>query len=223
MVKLGNDWDEILKDEFEKDYYLKLREFLKTEYSTKTIYPPMNDIFNALKYTSYGELKAVILGQDPYINPGEAHGLSFSVQPGAKTPPSLRNIFLELHNDLGCKIPNNGHLVKWTGEGVMLLNTCLTVEAKKSKSHARKGWEKFTNAVIEKINEKDTPVVFLFWGRDAISKESLITNPKHKILTAAHPSPLAGGKYFGSKHFSKTNEFLEANGITPIDWQIEDI
>lgn len=223
MVKLNNDWDEILEGEFEKDYYKNLREFLKAEYSSKKIYPPMEDIFNALRYTSYADTKAVILGQDPYINEGQAHGLAFSVKQTAKIPPSLRNVFLELHNDLGAEIPNNGYLVKWASQGVMLLNTCLTVEEKKSKSHAGKGWEIFTDTIIKKLNEKETPIAFLLWGRDAISKESLLTNPKHKILTAAHPSPLAGGRYFGSKHFSKTNEFLTENGLATIDWQIENV
>ena len=223
MIKLNNDWDEFLDMETKTPYYLALREFLKTEYRTKTIFPPMHDIFNALKYTSLEEVKVVILGQDPYINPGEAHGLSFSVQPAAKIPPSLQNIFKELRDDLGLMIPDNGCLIKWAEQGVMLLNAALTVEYKKSKSHAGKGWEKFTSAVISKINEKQRPVVFLLWGNDAKKKAELITNPAHLILTAPHPSPLAGGAFFGCKHFSKANYFLESNGIKKIDWQIENV
>ncbi len=223
MKALGNDWDNLLADEFTKEYYLKLREFLKTEYSTKIIYPPMNDIFNALKFTPYENTKVVILGQDPYKNPGEAHGLSFSVLPSAKTPPSLRNVYKELQDDLNCYIPNNGCLIKWTMQGVMLLNAVLTLEAGKSKSHANKGWEKFTDRIIEIINEKTEPVVFLLWGNDAGRKDILITNPIHKVLKAIHPSPLAGNGFLGCKHFSKTNEFLKKNNLPEIDWQIENI
>jgi len=222
MVNINNDWDELLKDEFTQDYYLKLREFLKEAYSTKTVYPDKNDIFNALKLTSYANVKAVILGQDPYINKGEAHGLSFSVLPGAKIPPSLRNIFKELNEDLGCTIPKSGSLVKWAEQGVLLLNTVLTVFEKKSRSHAGAGWEKFTTAVLEKLNEHEKPIVFLLWGKDAHAKAKLITNSAHLVLQAAHPSPLANGAYFGSRHFSKTNEFLEKNGISPIDWSLAD-
>lgn len=223
MITLNNDWDAFLDAETKKDYYLRLREFLKNEYRTKMIFPPMHDIFNALKHTSLSEANVVILGQDPYINPGEAHGLAFSVQPSAKIPPSLHNIFQELSTDMGCYIPNNGCLIKWAKQGVMLLNASLTVERGRSKSHSGKGWETFTSAVIEKLNEKSSPVVFLLWGRDAQNKTELITNPKHKILTAAHPSPLAGGRFFGCRHFSKANAFLSENGLPEIDWQIEDV
>ena len=220
MIKLNNDWDELLDRETNKDYYKNLRKFLVTEYKTKTVYPSMYDIFNALKYTSYENTKVVILGQDPYINYGEAHGLAFSVQPSAKIPPSLKNIFIELQNDLNCTTPNNGCLIKWAEQGVLLLNTVLTVEAKKSKSHAKRGWEEFTTSVILKLNEKNTPIVFLLWGNDAKSKIPLISNPIHKILSAPHPSPLAGGAFFGCKHFSQTNEFLQKNHMHPIDWQL---
>lgn len=221
MINIGNDWDELLKEEFTKDYYLKLRDFLKEEYQTKVIYPHMNDIFNALKFTSYENTKVVILGQDPYINEGQAHGLSFSVKPKALIPPSLRNVYKELNSDLGLYIPNNGYLVKWASQGVLLLNNVLTVEAKKSKSHANKGWELFTQKVISILNKKDKPIVFLLWGKDAQSKAKIITN--HKILKAAHPSPLALNAFLGNKHFSQTNEFLKQHYNTVIDWQIENI
>ena len=223
MVKLHNDWDAILAEEFSKEYYQKLRVFLKEAYSTRTIYPNMYDIFNALKLTPYRQVKAVIVGQDPYINPGEAHGLSFSVLPGAKTPPSLANIFKELHEDLGCTIPNNGHLVHWAQQGVMLLNTVLTVEARRSRSHAGQGWERFTDTVLYHLNDREEPMAFLLWGKDAQAKGRLIDNPRHLVLKAAHPSPLAGGRFFGCRHFSKTNDFLTKNGQAPIDWQIPNI
>jgi len=223
MVKLHNDWDALLTEEFQKEYYQKLRAFLKDVYSTRKIYPDMHDIFNALKLTSYKQVKAVIVGQDPYINPGEAHGLAFSVQPGAKTPPSLANIFKELMDDLGFPIPNNGHLIHWANQGVMLLNTVLTVEARRSRSHAGQGWERFTDTVMHLLNDRDTPMIFLLWGKDAQAKGRLIDNPRHLVLKAAHPSPLAGGRFFGCKHFSKTNEFLTQNGQAAIDWQIPNI
>jgi len=223
MVKLHNSWDARLAEEFQKDYYLSLRGFLKDAYATRTVYPNMYDIFNALKLTAYEQVRAVIVGQDPYINQGEAHGLAFSVQPGAKTPPSLANIFKELRDDLGCAIPNNGHLVHWAAQGVMLLNTVLTVEARRSKSHARQGWEQFTDTVLHHLNDREEPMVFLLWGKDAQVKLRIIDSPRHLILTAAHPSPLAGGKFFGCRHFSKANEFLAANGQAAIDWQIPDI
>jgi len=221
MKKFDNDWDEIIKDEIKEEYYLELRKFLKVEYYTKTIYPPMDEIFNALMHTPFEKVRVVILGQDPYINEGEAHGMAFSVGVNAQIPPSLKNIFKELQTDIDCYIPNNGHLVKWANQGVLLLNTVLTVEARKSKSHAKKGWENFTTFIIKELNKKSDPVVFLLWGRDAQSKAELITNPKHEILMATHPSPLAGGKFFGCKHFSKTNQFLQEKGFQPIDWQIE--
>ena len=219
-AKIGNDWDDLLAVEFEKDYYQKLREFLKQEYSSKTIYPDMYDIFNSLKYTPYSKVKAVILGQDPYINPNEAHGLSFSVKPGVRIPPSLMNIFKELHHDLGCLIPNTGCLVKWAEQGVLLLNTVLTVQSKMSNSHKDKGWEIFTNRVIELIDKKEDPVVFMLWGKNAQAKASMLHNPNHLVLQAAHPSPLAGDRFMGCKHFSITNEFLLRNGSEVINWQI---
>jgi len=223
MITLHNDWDNFLAEEMAKPYYLQLREFLKHEYRTQTTYPHMNDIFNALRYSSLAETRVVILGQDPYINPGEAHGLSFSVKPPSKIPPSLRNIFKELADDVGCAIPNNGHLVKWAQQGILLLNTVLTVRSGVSKSHANRGWEQFTTAVIEQVNAKSSPVVFLLWGNDAKRKAELVTNPQHLVLQAAHPSPLAGGAFFGCKHFSKANAFLTERGLEPIDWQIENI
>ncbi|MCL2839784.1 MAG: uracil-DNA glycosylase [Defluviitaleaceae bacterium] len=218
MVKFDNDWDELLADEFRKDYYLALREFLKNAYKTTTVYPNMHDIFNALKFTSYGQVKVVIVGQDPYINAGEAHGLSFSVKPTAKIPPSLQNIYKEIANDVGCAIPQNGNLEHWARQGVLLLNNVLTVQARQSRSHAGRGWEQFTDAVMDILDRREMPMVFLLWGRDAQSKGRMIANPNHLILQAAHPSPLAGGKFFGCKHFSKTNVFLEKHGLTPIHW-----
>ncbi|MCL2387747.1 MAG: uracil-DNA glycosylase [Defluviitaleaceae bacterium] len=218
MVKLHNDWDELLAEEFSKEYYQQLRAFLKEEYRTQTIYPDMHDIFNALKFTSYENVKAVIVGQDPYINAGEAHGLSFSVKAGIKTPPSLLNIFKELEADIGREIPKSGYLENWARQGVMLLNTVLTVRAKQSRSHARKGWEQFTDAIMDILDQREKPIVFLLWGKEAQAKGRIIKDEKHLILQAAHPSPLAGGRFFGCKHFSKTNEFLKANGIEEIDW-----
>ena len=220
MITLNNDWDEFLQSETQKLYYLELRTFLKKEYSTKRIYPAPTEIFNALKYTPYANVKAVILGQDPYINPGEAHGLAFSVQDGANVPPSLKNIFKELNHDLGVPIPAGGCLVKWAERGVMLLNAALTVQASRSRSHAGKGWEQFTAAVISRLNDRETPMVFMLWGRDAQAKGAMVTNPRHLVLTAAHPSPLAGGRFFGSRHFSKANAFLKDNGIEEIDWNL---
>lgn len=221
---LKNDWNELLKDEFSKDYYLSLREFLKNEYTTKIIYPDKYDIFNALHYTSYKDLKVVILGQDPYHGPNQAHGLSFSVSPGVKIPPSLLNIYKELNSDLGCYIPNNGYLKKWADQGVLLLNTSLTVRAGEANSHKNKGWEIFTNKIISLINEKTDPVVFLLWGNNAINKKKLITNKQHLILSSTHPSPLSASRgFFGSKPFSKINKFLISVNKAPIDWQIENI
>ena len=191
---LKNDWKNYLNTEFEKDYYLKLREFLKNEYNSKVIYPNMYDLFNALHFTSYEDTKVVILGQDPYHGPKQAHGLSFSVNPVVKTPPSLVNIYKELHDDLGCYIPNNGYLKKWADQGVLLLNTVLSVRAGEANSHRNKGWEQFTNRVIEVLNQKETPIVFILWGNNAISKTSLITNPKHFIIKSVHPSPLSASR-----------------------------
>jgi len=223
MIKIGNDWDDFTSEEQQKPYYQQLRAFLKQEYSTKTIYPSASDIFATLTYTPYSDVAAVILGQDPYINPGEAHGMSFSVLPAARTPPSLQNIYKELQTDLGCFIPNNGYLMPWAKQGVLLLNTVLTVQAGKSRSHAGQGWEKFTDAIIGYLNQREQPIAFLLWGKMAQGKAALITNPRHKTLTSAHPSPLAGGAFFGCKHFSKTNDFLAANGQAVIDWQIPNL
>ena len=223
MIRLDNDWDEFAQDEAQKPYYQALRQFLKQEYFTKTIYPPMDEIFAALRHTPYADVKVVILGQDPYINAGEAHGMAFSVQPSAKIPPSLRNIFKELHTDVGCAPPNNGFLMPWAQQGVLLLNTVLTVEAQRSKSHTGKGWEHFTDAIITRLNARREPVVFMLWGNNAKEKATLIDNAAHLILTAAHPSPLAGGKFFGCRHFSRANAFLAEQGRRPIDWQIPDV
>lgn len=221
---LRNDWNDYLASEFEKDYYKKLRSFLISEYKSKVIYPNMYDIFNALHFTSYADTKVVILGQDPYHGPNQAHGLSFSVNIGIKTPPSLLNIYKELHSDLNCYIPNNGYLKKWTDQGVLLLNTVLTVRAGEANSHKNRGWEEFTTKVIKTLNEKDKPIVFILWGNNAISKENLITNTKHLIIKSVHPSPLSASRgFFGSKPFSKTNEFLISTNQKVIDWQIENI
>ncbi|CEP79424.1 uracil-DNA glycosylase [Paraclostridium sordellii] len=224
MINIGNDWDELLKGEFEKPYYLELREFLKNEYSTKIIYPNMYDIFNALKYTSYKDTKVLILGQDPYHGENQAHGLAFSVKPGVKTPPSLLNMYKELNSEYGCFIPNNGYLVPWTEQGVLLLNTALTVRAHEANSHKGKGWEIFTDNIIKLLNERQDPVIFVLWGNNARSKKKLIDTQKHYIIESAHPSPLSASRgFFGSKPFSKINEILISLGKTPIDWQIPNI
>ena len=223
MINLGNDWDEYVQNEAKQPYYLQLRQFLKQEYATKTIYPPMADIFAAPRHTSYAATKVVILGQDPYINPGEAHGMAFSVSPAAKVPPSLRNIFKEIEADIGHAPPNNGYLMPWATQGVLLLNTVLTVQAGQSKSHAGKGWEVFTNAIIARLTERRDPLVFMLWGKAAQEKAALISQSHHLVLTAAHPSPLAGGKFFGCRHFSRANEFLTSHGEQPIDWQIPNL
>ena len=224
MVNLGNSWDDILKDEFEKEYYQKIRKFLVYEYNHYKIYPDMHDIFNALKMADYNDVKVVIIGQDPYHEEGQAHGLCFSVQKGIQTPPSLVNIYKELQSDLGCYIPNNGFLEKWAKQGVLLLNNVLTVRQGQANSHKTCGWETFTDRVIIELNKREKPIVFMFWGANARKKELLVTNPKHCILKAAHPSPLSAyNGFFGCKHFSKANAFLEKNGETPIDWQIENI
>ena len=222
MVNLGNDWDEILKDEWKKPYYKQLRQFLKKEYSSYEIYPDMHDIFNALRYTSFADCKAVIIGQDPYHEPGQAHGLCFSVKPGVPLPPSLKNIYKELESDLGIAPAQNGYLEKWAKSGVLMLNNVLTVRRAAANSHKDKGWEQFTDAVIEKLNEKDTPVVFILWGANARKKCEKITNPIHKKLISVHPSPLSAyGGFFGCRHFSKCNELLVQAGLEPIDWRID--
>ena len=219
MVHIGNDWDNLLKAEFESEYYLKLREFLKAEYFSTTVYPPMEDIFNALKYTSYENTRVVILGQDPYHGPGQAHGLCFSVKAGVTPPPSLKNIFKELDNDLGISAPPTGELTGWAKQGVLLLNTTLTVRQGLPQSHKGRGWEILTDKIISLINEKVSPVVFLLWGGNARAKRALITNPMHLVLESAHPSPLSAyAGFFGCKHFSKSNEFLEKVGAKVIDW-----
>ncbi len=219
---LGNDWDEVLKDEINKEYFQKLIDFIKKEYTKKTIYPKQTEIFKAFRNTSYKDTKVVILGQDPYHGENEAEGLSFSVKVGVRKPPSLQNIFKELHDDLGCSIPDSGSLVKWSEEGVLLLNTVLTVEKDKAASHKDIGWEIFTDSVIKKLNEKKEPIVFILWGSFARSKKSLITNKIHYIIESPHPSPFSAYTgFFGSKPFSKTNKFLESKGLKPIDWQIK--
>ena len=222
MVNIGNSWDQLLMDEFKKDYYLKLRQFLKQEYSTQTVFPHMNNIFNALKYTAYEDVKAVILGQDPYHGEGQAHGLCFSVQRGIEPPPSLKNIFKELNSDLGIPEPNHGELTAWAKQGVLLLNTVLTVRKGQANSHRGMGWEIFTDKIIELLNVREKPIVFLLWGSPAKAKAKLITNPKHYILSAVHPSPLSAyNGFFGCKHFSKTNEILQSIGSSPIDWNLD--
>ncbi len=221
---LKNDWNNYIGNEFEKDYYLKLRKNLSQEYKTKTIYPDMYNIFNALHYTAFDDVKVVILGQDPYHGPNQAHGLSFSVNPGVRTPPSLLNIYKELKDDIGCYIPNNGYLKKWADQGVLLLNTVLTVRAGEANSHKNIGWQIFTDNIIKVLNTREKPIVFILWGNNAIRKEELITNPKHHIIKSVHPSPLSASRgFFGSKPFSKTNEFLKNDNETPIDWQIENL
>lgn len=217
---LKNDWHKYVGEEFTKPYYLQLREFLKQEYFTKTIYPHMNDIFNALHYTPFQDVKVVILGQDPYHGPNQAHGLSFSVQPHVPLPPSLKNIFIEMQNDLGCTLPKHGSLVNWAKQGVLLLNAVLTVRRGQAHSHRGIGWEKFTNKVIQSLNHKEHPVVYILWGRAAQKKQSLINTHKHYIIKAPHPSPLAAHRgFFGSKPFSKTNQLLRQNGLEGIDWE----
>ncbi|MBQ0084414.1 MAG: uracil-DNA glycosylase [Clostridiales bacterium] len=222
MVKIGNDWDEILADEWQKPYYLELRQFLKKEYSSHTIYPQMNDIFNALKYTSFADTKVVIIGQDPYHQPHQAHGLCFSVKEGVEPPPSLKNIFKEMETDLGITQPEHfGELTAWAKQGVLMLNTVLTVRQSNPNSHKGKGWEKVTDRIIEELDKKQTPIVFLLWGNNAIAKAKIITNPIHTKLTSVHPSPLSAyGGFFGCRHFSKTNEILKNAGLAPIDWQL---
>lgn len=222
MKIIGNDWDDILSEEFNKPYYQNLRTFLDKEYASNVIYPLPKFIYSALKLTSYKDTKVVILGQDPYHEPGQAHGLAFSVGKNVEVPPSLVNIYKELHDDLGCSIPNHGYLIDWAKQGVLLLNAVLTVRAHLANSHKGKGWENLTDAIISKLNEKEEPVVFILWGANARSKKQLITSPKHLILESVHPSPLSAyNGFFGSKPFSKTNNFLIKNAINPIDWQIK--
>lgn len=224
MITFQNDWQDLLEDEFGREYYQNLRQILITEYRTKTVYPNMYHIFNALHYTACQDVKVVILGQDPYHGPDQAHGLSFSVQPGVAPPPSLVNIFTELKNDLNCYIPNNGYLKKWADQGVLLLNTSLTVVAGQANSHRNIGWEIFTDRVITLLNERQDPLVFILWGNNALAKTSLIANPEHYIIKSPHPSPLSASRgFFGSRPFSKANSFLRSLGKTPIDWQIENI
>ena len=221
MVHIGNDWDERLNGEFDKPYYLELRQFLIEEYRRHTVYPNMHDIFNALKYTSFSDTKVVILGQDPYHGPGQAHGLCFSVQKGVEPPPSLQNIFKELMADVGIDRPQHGELTCWAKQGVLLLNTVLTVREHEPNSHKGKGWEILTDRIISELNNKETPVVFLLWGANARSKKSLITNPLHVKLETVHPSPLSAyNGFFGCRHFSKANAILEASGQTAIDWNV---
>ena len=225
MAMIENDWLASISGEFKKPYYQELYKFVREEYNTRVIYPPADDIFNALHLTPLSEVKVLILGQDPYHNEHQAHGLSFSVLPEQKElPPSLQNIYKELQEDLGCYIPNNGYLEKWAKQGVLLLNTVLTVRAHQANSHQGKGWEKFTDAIIQAVNAQDRPVVYMLWGRPAQSKIPMLTNPKHLILKSPHPSPLSAYRgFFGCKHFSQANEFLEKNGMTTIDWQIENL
>ena len=224
MAGIANDWLPVLEPEFKKEYYKQLFYFVKKEYETRQIFPPAEDIFNAFHVTPFHKVKVLLLGQDPYHNIGQAHGMSFSVLPGQEIPPSLQNIYKELETDCNCYIPNNGYLKKWADQGVLLLNTVLTVRAHQANSHRQKGWEEFTDAVIRAVNEIDRPVVHLLWGRPAGEKAKILNNQKHLVLTAPHPSPLSAYRgFFGCKHFSKANEFLIKNGLEPIDWQIDDI
>lgn len=224
MGAIQNDWLEPLTPEFKKLYYAALYKKIKEEYSTQQIFPPAEEIFTAFELTPLSEVKVVIIGQDPYHGDGQAHGLCFSVKPDIETPPSLVNIYKELSTDLGCYIPNNGYLTKWAKQGVLLLNTVLTVRAHQANSHRGIGWEQFTDAAIRVLNEQDRPIVYLLWGKPAQMKKSMLNNPKHLILEAPHPSPLSAYRgFFGCQHFSKTNEFLIENGLAPIDWQIENL
>lgn len=224
MAAIENDWLGPLSEEFKKPYYRELYTKIKKEYETHTVYPPTEDLFSAYAATPLSKVKVVIIGQDPYHEHGQAHGMCFSVKPGVQTPPSLENIYKELHDDLGLYIPNNGYLEKWAKQGVLLLNTVLTVRAHAANSHKGLGWEQFTDATIKAVNELETPVVFLLWGSNARAKKALLNNPKHLVLEAPHPSPLSVYRgFYGCKHFSKCNEFLEKNGQSPIDWQIENI
>ncbi|MEE0547003.1 MAG: uracil-DNA glycosylase [Peptococcaceae bacterium] len=216
---LQNDWAEVLDDEFAKPYYKELREFLKQAYRTERVFPPMEDIYNALRVTSYADTKVVILGQDPYHGPGQAHGLSFSVRPGVQPPPSLINIFKEMEADVGCARPNHGCLLGWAEQGVLLLNTTLTVAQGRPKSHAGHGWETLTDAIIQRLSERQTPLVFILWGAHAQSKMPLIDTSRHHIIKSPHPSPLSASRgFFGSRPFSRANAYLIQDGLEPIDW-----
>lgn len=224
MPPISGSWEKALRGEFSKDYYKKLFVRIREEYQTKTIYPPADDIFNAFHFTPLEEVKVVILGQDPYHEPGQAHGLCFSVKPHVPIPPSLLNIYKELEDDLGCYIPNNGYLEKWTRQGVLMLNTVLTVRAHQANSHKELGWEKFTDAAIRVLADQDRPMVFVLWGKPAQKKKEMIYNPKHLVIQSAHPSPLSAYRgFFGSRPFSQINAYLEKNGLAPVDWQIENI
>lgn len=224
MGAIQNDWLGPLSAEFKKPYYAKLYQTIREEYSTRQIFPPADEIFTAFEMTPLSDVKVVILGQDPYHGDGQAHGLCFSVKPDVETPPSLVNMYKELNSDLGCYIPNNGYLTKWAKQGVLMLNTVLTVRAHQANSHRGIGWEEFTDAAIKALNEQDRPIVYLLWGKPAQTKKTMLNNPKHLILEAPHPSPLSAYRgFFGCQHFSKTNEFLKINGLEPIDWQIENI
>lgn len=221
MVQIGNDWDALLADEFHSEYYAQIRRVLKKEYAEHEVYPPMEDIFNALRYTAYADVKAVLLGQDPYHGPGQAQGLCFSVRLGVPLPPSLQNIFTELQNDMGLPAPHSGSLIPWAKEGVLLLNTTLTVRRGEPNSHSKIGWTRFTDAIIQKLNAHERPIVFLLWGGNARSKKKFITNPNHLVLETVHPSPLSVYQgFFGCRHFSQCNEFLMQHGIAPIDWTL---
>jgi len=221
---LKNQWQMVIGEEFNKAYYIEIREFLKNAYKNQIIYPSKNDIFNALHYTDYKDVKVVILGQDPYHGENQAHGLSFSVKPGVKIPPSLLNIFKELKTDMGCYMPNNGYLEKWANQGVLLLNAVLTVQGGEASSHRKIGWQIFTDTIIKSLNERETPIVFILWGNYAKSKAEYITNPKHLIIESVHPSPLSASRgFFGTRPFSRANQYIESNGMTAIDWQIENI
>lgn len=223
MAAINGDWLEALQGEFKRPYYKELFQKVNEEYRSRLIFPPANDVFNAFHLTPLKDVRVVILGQDPYHGENQAHGLCFSVKPGVEIPPSLVNIYKELQDDLGCKIPSHGYLTKWAQQGVLMLNTVLTVRAHQANSHRGIGWEEFTDAAIKVLNEQDRPIVFILWGRPAQMKKSMLNNPKHLILEAPHPSPLSSYRgFFGSKPFSKTNQFLQANGIEPIDWQIEE-
>lgn len=222
MIQIGNDWDAVLKEENGKEYFMKLQEFLAEERQTHMVYPPEKDVFNALKYSSLADTKVVIFGQDPYHEPGQAHGMCFSVNKGIAVPPSLINIYKEIETDLGIKPPPHGYLADWAGQGVLLLNTVLTVRRGEANSHREKGWETFTDRVTEALNEREKPMVFILWGANAREKAKLITNKEHMIITGAHPSPLSAWKgFFGGRYFSKANRFLEITGQTPINWELK--